>query len=340
MTDNRKFWGTIQTSAAPALAMQAKMAEDAGLEGIFAPQVYGPPFVPLAGAAMVTDRLRLASGIAIAFTRSPFETAMAAIDLDRISNGRFTLGLGCSVESWNEGFFGVEYGKPLQHLREVVDIVQMAIRGAHTGDLKTYEGKYHQFDWTEFQPLQAPLRAEIPIWIAALRGPLVSLAAEIADGVLGHPIWSVPWVTDTIPASLKKGLARGGKERADIEFNVWFWVAINNDRKEAVNDARGTVAFYGGVEQYEEYFAAHGFQKEAKVLQEAVKRGDYMSAASMVPDAMAEMFVVCGTADEVRKKIEPVWEVADSMTLVPPAYGLAPAKLMAYVGAIGSTFYS
>ncbi len=63
-------------------------------------------------------------------------------------------------------------------------------------------------------------------------------------------------------------------------------------------------------------------------------------AASLVPDEMAEMLVVCGNSDEVRKMIEPVREVADSMTLVPPAYGLAPAKLMTYVGAIGSTFYS
>ena len=335
----KPFWGTLAPSPAPVLAMQAKMAEEAGLQGLFAAQVYGPPFTQLAAAAMVTERVRLASGIAIAFTRSPFETAMTAIDLDRLSNGRFTLGLGCSVKSWNEGFFGVEYGKPLEHLREVVEIIRLSIAKAHTGGLKRFDGKYHRFDWSEFQPPQPPLRTEIPVWIAALRGPLVSMAAEIADGVLGHPIWSIKWVTEKIPEALKRGLDRGGKQRSDIEFNVWLWTAIANDRKEAVNDAKGTVAFYAGVEQYEEFFAAHGFQKEAKVMQEAVQRGDYRSAAELVPDEMAETFVVCGTADEVRKKIEPVREVADSMTLVPPAYGLAPDKLMSYVGAIASTFY-
>jgi probable F420-dependent oxidoreductase len=341
MTENAKpYWGTLAPGPSQVLAMQAKMTEDAGLAGLFAAQVYGPPFTQLAAAAMVTERVRLASGIAIAFTRSPFETAMTAIDLDRLSNGRFTLGLGCSVRSWNEGIFGVEYGKPLEHIREVVDIIRMSISGAHTGHLKMYEGKYHTFDWSELQPPQPPLRTEIPIWIAALRGPLIALAAEIGDGVLGHPIWSINWVTEKIPAYLKKGLDRGGKQRTDIEFNVWLWVAINNDRKEAINDARATVAFYAGVAQYEEFFAAHGFQKEAKVLQEAVKRGDYLGGAEMVPDEMAETFVVCGTADDVRKKIEPVWEVADSLTLVPPAYGLAPDKLLAYVGNIGSTFYS
>jgi alkanesulfonate monooxygenase SsuD/methylene tetrahydromethanopterin reductase-like flavin-dependent oxidoreductase (luciferase family) len=118
-----------------------------GLEGIFAPQVYGPPFVPLAAAAAVTQRVRLATGIALAFARSPFETAVAAMDLDRISGGRFTLGLGTSVKSWSEGFFGMEYGKPVEHLREVVEIVRLVIGKSHTGELTRYDGKYHQLDF-------------------------------------------------------------------------------------------------------------------------------------------------------------------------------------------------
>jgi alkanesulfonate monooxygenase SsuD/methylene tetrahydromethanopterin reductase-like flavin-dependent oxidoreductase (luciferase family) len=91
---------------------------------------------------------------------------------------------------------------------------------------------------------------------------------------------------------------------------VALFVAANNDRAEAVNDARATAAFYGGAVQYEEYFAAHGFREEARRLQEAVQKGGYRSAAHLVPDEMAETFVVCGTPDEVRKKIEPAWEIA------------------------------
>src|SRR5439155_21739923 len=112
-----KYWGTIFPLPAAMLVAQAQQLEAAGLEGLFAPQVYGPPFIPLATAAGATSRVRLATGIALAFARSPFETAVAAMDLDRISGGRFTLGLGTSVRSWSEGFFGMEYGKPLDHLR-------------------------------------------------------------------------------------------------------------------------------------------------------------------------------------------------------------------------------
>jgi len=338
--NKRKFWGVVTPAPGPVLAMQCKMQEDAGLEGLFAPQVYGPPFVPLAAAAAVTQRVKLASGIALAFVRSPFETAMAAMDMDRISGGRFVLGLGASVSAWSEGFFGMPYGKPLEHMREVVEIVRLVNARAHTGELTRYEGKYHRHDWSQLQPPAAPVRENIPIWIAALRGPLIALGAEIGDGVLGHPIWSVRWCTERIPGYLKTGLERGGKKRSDIEFNAWFWVAVSNDRKQAIEDSRATVAFYAGAEQYEEYFAAHGFRAEARKLQEGVKRGDYLGVKHLVPDEMAETFVVCGTADEVRKKLEPVWEVADSVTLVPPAYGLTPDKLMAYTGAIASAFYA
>lgn len=335
----RKYWGTVTSLPGPMLAMQCKLQEDAGLEGLFAPQVYGPPFVPLSAAAAVTQRVKLASGIALAFVRSPFETAMAAMDIDRISGGRFVLGLGSSVQAWSEGFFGMPYGKPLPHMREVVEIVRMVNAKAHTGELTRYEGVYHQHDWSQLQAPAPPVRPDIPIWIAALRGPLIALGAEIADGVIGHPIWSVKWMTESIPGHLKRGLDKGGKQRSDVEFNAWFWVAVSNDRKQAIEDSRATVAFYGGAEQYEEYFAAHGFGKEARMLQEGIKRGDYLGVKHLVPDEMAETFVVCGTPDEVRRKLEPVWDVADSVTLVPPAYALAPDKLMAYAGAIASTFY-
>ncbi len=339
MPNKPKYWGTIVPLPAPMLTAQAAQLESMGLEGLFAPQVYGPPFIPLATAAGATSRVRLATGIALAFVRSPFETAVAAMDLDRISGGRFTLGLGTSVRAWSEGFFGMEYGKPLDHMREVVDIVRLVIAKSHTGELKRFDGAYHHLDFSQFQSLNAPVRTNLPIWVACLRTPLIRLAAEIADGVIGHPIWSIEWATKKVQDDLKAGLAKGGKQRSDIEFNAWLFVAPNDDRKQALEDARGTVAFYAGAEQYEPYFAAHGFGKEAHQLQEGVKRGNYLSVRHLVPDEMAQTFVVCGTPDEVRKRIEPIWEHVDSACLNPPSYGLDPGAMLRYGAKIAELFY-
>ncbi len=339
MTEKRKYWGVVSPMPGAFLTQQAQQLEAIGMEGLFAPQVYGPPFIPLAAAAAVTQRVKLATGIALAFSRSPFETAVAAMDLDAISGGRFVLGLGTSVRAWSEGFFGMPYDRPLGRLREVIDIVRTVVAKSHTGELREYKGRFYNLNFSDFQPLRQPVRTEIPVWVAALRGSLVRLGAEVADGVIGHPIWSVKWATTKIPDDLKAGLAKAGRKREDVHVNVWQWVAPNPDPKEAINDARATVAFYAGAEQYEEYFAAHGFRAEAKMCQEAVKRSDFASVAHKIPDEMAQTFVVCGTLDDVRKKLEPIWEIADSVCYVPPTYTLDPAKLLTYGAAIAQTFY-
>ena len=340
-THKKRYWGVVApVMPADMLAQAAKQQEDIGLEGTFAAQVYGPPFIPLAAAATTTTRLLLASGIAMAFVRSPFETAMAAMDLDRLSGGRFILGLGSSIRAWSEGFFGMPYGKPVEHLREAVEVIRLLLAKSHTRELQDYHGKYYHLDFSALQEVLPPIRPQLPIWIAALRGPLVRLGAEIADGVIGHPIWSLKWATTTMPDQLKAGLARGGKQRTDVHVNYWFWVTPNTDTRQSIEDARACVAFYAGMQQYEEYFAAHGFRADCKRLQEGVKRRDYRSVAHLVSDDMARTFVVTGTPDAVRQQLEPVWEFADSLCLIPPILSLEPAQSEQYFTTIAETFYS
>ena len=98
------------------------------------------------------------------------------MDLDRVSSGRFILGLGASVQALSGDIYGMPYGKPLDHMREIVDIVRMVISKAHTGELERFDGAYHQHDFTSMKWLTPPppLRTDIPVWIAALRRPLVS----------------------------------------------------------------------------------------------------------------------------------------------------------------------
>jgi probable F420-dependent oxidoreductase len=327
----------LQPLPAPILVEMAKQAEARGIHGCFAPQVMGPPFLPLAVAAGVTQRLQLASGIAIAAVRSPFETAMAAVDMDRISGGRFILGLGASVLAWSRGIFGAPEHKPLAHLRETVEAVRHIVRGAHRG-LEPFEGEYYRADFKQLQPTEPPLREEIPIWIAALRAPMVRLAARIADGLIGHPMWSVEWTVERMQPELLAALEKAGRRRDEIEVNIWPWAAPNPNEAEAIEDARPTMAFYGGVEQYESFYEAHGFLDVARKLQEGVKRGDYRSVAHLVPDEMVRTFVAIGAPEKVRERIGRLDGVADSICIVPPAYALSPEKVFSYAARIAETF--
>jgi probable F420-dependent oxidoreductase len=330
-------WSVLQPLPAPILVELARQAEARGIHGLFAPQVYGPPFLPLAVAAGATQSIQLATGIAIAAARSPFETAMAAIDMDRISGGRFTLGLGASVLAWSHGVYGAPEHKPLAFLRETVAAVRHIVKGAHKG-LEPFEGEYYRADFVELSPTEPPLREEIPIWIAALRAPAVRLAARIGDGLIGHPMWSIDWAINEMAPQLETTLAEEGRSRDDIEVNIWPWVAINPNEAEAIEDARATIAFYGGVKQYESFFAAHGFEDVARKLQEGVQRGDYKSVAHLIPDEMVRTFVAVGEPEKVREEIGRLYAIADSICLVPPTYALPPEKLMFYAEMIAQTF--
>ena len=106
-----------------------------------------------------------------------------------------------------------------------------------------------------------------------------------------------------------------------------------------MEDSRTTIAFYAGMEQYESFFSAHGFGDEARRLQEFVRMRDVGSGAHLVPDEMVRAFVLCGRPDEVRRRVERAWTVADSLCLVPPVYGLSPEKLLFYAGETAKLFY-
>jgi len=326
---DRKFWSVVPVADASIIAMVASQAEEQGIEGLFAPQVYGPPFIPLAAAATATSSIKLATGIAIAAARSPTETAMAALDMDRVSGGRFILGLGSSVSAWTSGIFGSPPIKPVSHLRETVEAVRYIVANAHE-KLEPFKGEFFSADFGEISQTQPPVRTEIPIWIAALRERMTRLAVEIGDGVIGHPMWSVEWTLEQMAPAIEDQLKLSGRSREDIEVNIWPWAAPNPDEAAALDDARPTIAFYAGVKQYESFFEAHGFGEEARACQEGVQRADYLSVVDRVPDEMVRAFVAIGDVDKVCERLEPVWSIADSICLVPPAYALTPEKQMFY----------
>ena len=334
----RQYWASLCFGGNPDFAKAARELEDRGVAGLAVPQFYGPPFGPLAAAATVTKRVHLASGIAIGLTRSPFETAMAALDLDHLSQGRFVLGLGTGPVHWTSGYFGMPYDKPVSRLREVVQILRHVEDGAR-GTMKPWEGDCYRLQFHAYQPVSPPYRERLPVWIAALRERMCELAGEVADGLMGHPVWSVEWALGQAQKSLAIGAARAKRDPANIHFQPWVSASIDRDQQKAINDAKPEVSFYGAFAQYHSYFEAHGFGSEARKLQEASKSMNCVEAASLVPDEMARTFVACGTPDQVRERIEPLWQRANSMLILPPPTGLSLEQLATKTAAIAETFW-
>jgi probable F420-dependent oxidoreductase len=335
----RKYWEILQAAPAADIAQTVRRLEDLGLDGVWAPQLHSPPFPTLAAAAMTSTKLKLGSGIALAFTRSPMETALSALDLDRISGGRMVLGLGTGVRLWNERSHGIVYGKPVGHLREVVQTVRAIIERGHTGELGAIDGVYHKLDLRGFTTMRKPVRASNPIYVPALFRNTVALAAEVADGLLGHPVWSIDWIAEQAK-TLEMALGAQRRSRDKFHVNLWGYAAIAADRKQAIDDMRGTVAFYSSVAQYEKYFAAHGFGAQARAVVEAARRNDSAAMIKAVPDEMVTTFAIAGTAGEVGERIERMWRFADSITLSPPQNYIRGAKVAEYRKAIVDHVYA
>ncbi|MFN0089461.1 MAG: LLM class flavin-dependent oxidoreductase [Acidimicrobiales bacterium] len=334
-TAERKYWSILNPMRPAAeTAAAALAAEDAGLEGCFSIQLQSNPFVPLAAAAVSTARVRLGTGIALGFTRSPYETALAAMELDVMSGGRFTLGLGTSVRAWHEDLYGVDYDPPVARLAEAIQIIRLFTSG-QAAARERFEGRFWRLDFTRSE-LRTPLRPDLPIWVAALRSPLCRVAGQYADGLIGHPSWSLDWAKLQVNGRFAEGLAASGRTRSQVEVNLWLCVAPNPDRAESVHDAKRQVARYASIAQYEAYYGAHGYFAEARALQ-AAAAARQRDLASLVPDEMAKTFVVTGTPGDVAEQIEPLWEVADSLVLQPPP--VPREQFAAYQTRIADTFY-
>ncbi len=333
-----RYWAVLPLRPAPELCANAKQLEDAGFEGAWGIQLPGPAFLPLAAAAAATDTLKLGTGVALAFTRTPLETATSALDLDVLSGGRTVLGLGPSIRGINEAWHGVDYDPPLDRLEELVPLVRDIIERGHTRELGKRPGVYYDVDLSGMNLLPPPVRPSIPIYFAALFPRAVRMAAALGEGLAGHPVWSLQWIDEQIVPQLDAALAAAGRPRGDFDLNLWAYTAIHEDGEQALRDARSQVSFYASIPQYERYFSAHGFGEAARRAVAAAARGDARGMAEAIPDDMVRTFAIAGTADEVRARMTRYREIGDAFTLMPPVAGLKPDASAAYQRAIIETF--
>ncbi len=338
MDQHKKIWAQVPPLPKDMLAKLVGQYESAGLEGIWTPQTYGAPFLTLSAAAMASDKLKLGTGIALAFARSPLETALNIIDLDYISGGRAVLGLGSSAKSLIDAF-GMEYGKPLAHMREVLGLIRTIVEKGHSGELGVLEGEYHRLDLSHFRNTRPALRTSIPIYLPAIFEKAVEQAGELADGLLAHPLLCEKWIEDQLDRNLKAGLEKGGRQRADIDVNLMVFVAINDDKRQAIEDTRTNIAFYSQSPQYLRYFEAIGFGSEAKAIQDAFARNDFAAMNAACSDEMVEAIALVGPADVVRKRMAVRAAHADSITPVVPQFGLSAEQTEFYGRNIAEVFY-
>jgi probable F420-dependent oxidoreductase len=336
MPQTSRYSLALDAGPAAEVAKLAAAAEAAGFRALWTAEMFHDPFTPLAAAAAGTSRIGLGTSIALAFVRSPWVLALTALDLDLMSDGRFVLGLGTGLKRLNERWHGIAYGKPTPHIREVVQIIRLITESAHKGDPIKFSGQFYDLDIQGWRRPLPPVRERLPIYLAGVREGMIRTAAAVADGLLGHPIYSLRWTRDVVVPALARGLQQSGREREGFELCLGVCCAVDSDVKRARRAAAATIAFYATVTTYEPLFAA--FPREVNGIREAVARGDSAAAAAAVSEEMIDAFAATGDVDAVRAQVQPYLDLADTVCLSPPDQLIAPEETERYRRALIDAF--
>src|SRR5213082_249557 len=314
------YMGYAQPGTNPlALLELAREAEALGYESAWAAEAWGVDAItPLAWLGAQTTTLKVGSAIMQIPGRTPANTAMTAATLDLLSGGRFLLGLGTSGPQVVEGWHGQPWGKPLGKTREYVAIVRAALRR----EVVEHEGEHYRIPWDGpgatglGKPLKLmlrPLRAEIPIYLAALGPKNVALATEIADGWL--PIFVVPErFDDAFGPSLTAA-------RAEFEIAATASVFVGDDVPALRDALRPHVALYvGGMGAkgrnfYNALVRRYGWEEEAERIQELYLGGKQREAIAAVPDELVDAVSLVGPKERIAERLE-AWRATPVTTLV------------------------
>jgi len=317
---------------APTIADQvtaAKLAEARGFDSVWVTEFYNQHgFVRLAAVALATTRVKLGTAIAYAFMRTPLLASAAAMDIDELSGGRMILGLGSGTRSMNERWYSMPFDHPpAPRMREAVKLVRAAI-AAQTGGGLRFDGDYYHINIPQYARPGAP-RKEIPVYIAAVNRGMIRAAAAVADGLVGHPIFTRKYIAEKVLPELA-----GSK----CALAPYVLCAINDDVDQARRDVRAQIAFYYSTKLYHTVLDVHGWRDVGETIADAFKRGDFAAMTAAVPDALVDEIAIACRPDEARDRLKQWDGLAEQVLFYPPSAGVAPGRVRENLAAIAEAF--
>lgn len=310
----------VTSSGGPAeLAEAARLAEAAGFESVWATEFYDrSATVGLAAMAQATTTVELGSAIAYAFGRTPVVQAAEARDLDELSGGRMTLGLGTGTKRMQRDWHGLDGEHPAGRMEELVPLLRRLWR-LHEGPVQ-HEGRFYRLDVRPTAPPRPPVREAIPIFMAGVNPRMVEAAGAVGDGLVGHPLFTPEYVREVVRPALARGARRTGRDAAP-PIAGYITTSVGEDREAARRNAAAIVAFNSTVKTYRTVHEVSGFEAQADAVREAWGRGDFAGMAAAVTDDMLDAIALAGTPEEVRARFDERWAgVYERPLLWPPAF--------------------
>ena len=288
-------------------AAAIRRAEDAGFDGAVSVEISHDPFLPLALGAAATERVDLITGIAVAFARNPMNAAVIANDINRLSNGRFILGLGSQIKPHITKRFSMPWSDPAARMREFVLAVRAIWESWNEGTPLAFRGEYYRH--TLMTPMfdQGPSECGNPrIFVAAVGPAMTAVAGEVADGLMAHGFTTPRYLREVTMVNLAKGLARSYRSRSDVEVTIPIMAAVGRDDAEVAPKlaaVRQQLAFYGSTPAYRGVLEHHGWGDVGDELNRLSKQGEWVAMGDLISDEMLREFAVVGDLESVSAEI-------------------------------------
>ena len=298
-----KIDAAIMTGDLATFGPRARRIEEAGYDGLYTAETQHDPFFPLVLAAEHTERLELATAIAVAFPRSPTHLAHIGHDLQRFSKGRFILGLGSQIKAHIEKRFAAQFSQPAARMRELILATRAIWATWEDDEPLRFEGEFyrHTLMTPFFNP--GPTGYGAPrIFLAAVGEKMTEVVGEVCDGMFVHGFTTEKYLRETTIPAVERGLAKSGRTRADIELSFpTFMVTGETDEEWQKADAavREQIAFYGSTPAYRPVLEAHGWGGLQDELNALSKQGAWKEMGKVITDDILDAFAVRGSAGEL-----------------------------------------
>lgn len=280
-----------------------KAMEAAGFDRASTAEMNHDPFFPLVLAAEHSEKIELATSIAVGFARSPMILANIGNDLQAYSRGRMTIGLGSQIQPHIEKRFSMPWGAPAAKMREHVLAMRAIWDNWYNDKPLQFMGKFyrHTLMTPAFTPRNNPHGA--PKVILAAVGPhMTEVAGEVADGLIIHPFSNVAFINAVTLPALARGLAKSGRTRAQFEVSYSNFVVSGRNEKEfadAQKAAKERIAFYGSTPAYQGVLAAIGVGELQPELNKMSKQGRWQEMGTLISDDVLKAFAVVGEPKDI-----------------------------------------
>lgn len=298
----------ISTHVGPEQTAEvAKAVEASGqASGLFVPEGAHDPAVSLAMAAAATSRIDVGSGISLAFARTPMALAYTAYDLQRLSAGRFVLGLGSQVKPHITRRFAMPWSQPAARMAEYIAALREIWWVWGQGGRLDFCGDFYQH--TLMPPLFRPEPLPTPprIWLAGVGPRMVAVAAQAADGLLTHPLLSRAYLDEVITPAIRAHRPEDAHPTKPFTLAAMVMVATGHTEREiqaAIAATRAQIGFYASTPAYERVLAHHGWSQLHTEAHRLTREGKWEQLGDLVDDEVLATFAVTGTLAQVGQQL-------------------------------------